>query len=292
MKKIIFKGCGTAIATPFNEQGVNLQEFARLLEEQIQNEVDSIIVCGTTGEAATMTERERLQTIECAVKVSNGRVPIIAGTGSNNTKAVIEMNKKVEQLGVDGVLVVTPYYNKTTQKGLIMHYTEIAKNTTLPIILYNVPGRTGVNIKPETALELSKIENIVAIKEASGDLSQIAKIANLCRDNLNIYSGNDDQIIPILSLGGIGVISVLSNVRPKYTHDMCYAFFNNENEKATKMQIDAIPLINALFLEVNPIPVKEALNILGYNFGEPRLPLIKLSEEIRKKLEIEMNNLK
>lgn len=292
MKKIIFKGCGTAIATPFNEQGVNLDEFAKLVEDQIQNEVDSIIVCGTTGEAATMTEQERLQTIECAVKVSNGRVPIIAGTGSNNTKAVIEMNKKVEQLGVDGVLVVTPYYNKTTQQGLIMHYTEIAKNTILPIILYNVPGRTGVNIKPETALELSKIENIVAIKEASGDLSQIAKIANLCRDNLNIYSGNDDQIIPILSLGGIGVISVLSNVRPKYTHDMCYAFFNNENEKATKMQIDAIPLINALFSEVNPIPVKEALNIIGYNFGEPRLPLVKLSEENRKKLESEINNLK
>ena len=292
MKKIIFKGCGTAIATPFNEQGVNLQEFAKLVEEQIRNGVDSIIVCGTTGEASTMTEEERLKTIECAVKVSKGRIPIIAGTGANNTKSVIEMNKKVEQLGVDGVLVVTPYYNKTTQKGLIMHYTEIAKNTTLPIILYNVPGRTGVNIKPETALELSKIENIVAIKEASGDLSQVAKIVNLCRDNLNIYSGNDDQIIPILSLGGIGVISVLSNIRPKYTHDMCYAFFNNENEKAAKMQIDAVPLINALFSEVNPIPVKEALNIEGYIFGDPRLPLIKLSEENRKKLEIELNNLK
>ncbi len=292
MKKIIFKGCGTAIATPFDEQGVNLDEFAKLVEDQIKNEVDSIIVCGTTGEAATMTEQERLQTIECAVKVSNGRIPIIAGTGSNNTKAVIEMNKKVEQLGVDGVLVVTPYYNKTTQKGLITHYTEIAKNTKLPIILYNVPGRTGVNIKPETALELSKIENIVAIKEASGDLSQIAKTINLCKEKLNVYSGNDDQIIPILSIGGIGVISVLSNVRPKYTHDMCYAFFNNENEKATKMQIDAIPLINELFSEVNPIPVKEALNILGYNFGEPRLPLIKLSEENRKKLENEINNLK
>ena len=292
MKKIIFKGCGTAIATPFNEQGVNLDEFAKLVDDQIKNEVDSIIVCGTTGEAATMTEEERLQTIECAVRVSNGRVPIIAGTGSNNTKAVIEMNKKVEKLGVDGVLVVTPYYNKTTQKGLIMHYTEIATNTTLPIILYNVPGRTGVNIKPETALELSKIENIVAIKEASGDLSQIAKTINLCGENLNVYSGNDDQIIPILSLGGIGVISVLSNVRPKYTHDMCYNFFNKEIEKGAKMQIDAIPLINALFSEVNPIPVKEALNIMGYNFREPRLPLIKLSEENRKKLENELNSLK
>ena len=292
MKKIIFKGCGTAIATPFDEKGVNLQEFAKLVEDQIKNEVDSIIVCGTTGEAATMTEEERLQTIECAVKVSNGRIPIIAGTGSNNTKAVIEMNKKVEKIGVDGVLIVTPYYNKTTQKGLIMHYSEIAKNTKLPIILYNVPGRTGVNIKSETALELSKIENIVAIKEASGDLSQIAKTVNLCKDNLNIYSGNDDQIIPILSLGGIGVISVLSNVKPKYTHDMCYSFFNKEIENATKMQIDAIPLINALFSEVNPIPVKEALNILGYNFGEPRLPLIKISEENRKKLEIALKNLK
>lgn len=282
MKKIIFKGCGTAIATPFNKNGVNLEEFSRLVEEQISQGVDSIIVCGTTGESATMTEQERLQTIECAVKTSNGRIPIIAGTGSNNTMAVIDMNKKVEKLGVDGVLVVTPYYNKTTQEGLIKHYEIIAKNTTLPIILYNVPSRTGVNIKPETALELSKIENIVAIKEASGDLSQIAKLANLCGENLNIYSGNDDQIIPILSIGGIGVISVLSNIKPRYTHEMCYNYFNGDVKKAAKMQIDAIPLINALFSEVNPIPVKEALNICGYNFGEPRLPLIPMSKEKRK----------
>lgn len=282
MKKIIFKGCGTAIATPFDENGVNLEEFSKLVENQIAEGIDSIIVCGTTGEAATMTEQERLQTIECAVKVSNGRVPIIAGTGSNNTRAVIEMNKKVEKLGVDGVLVVTPYYNKTTQKGLIAHYTEIAKNTELPIIMYNVPGRTGVNIKPETALELSKIENIVAIKEASGDLSQVAKIAYLCKENLNIYSGNDDQIIPILSIGGIGVISVLSNIKPKYTHQMCEEFFNKNTEKAAQMQINAIPLINTLFSEVNPIPVKEALNIIGYNYGVPRLPLIRLSEENKK----------
>lgn len=282
MKKIIFKGCGTAIATPFNKNGVNLEEFSRLVEEQISQGVDSIIVCGTTGESATMTEQERLQTIECAVKTSNGRIPIIAGTGSNNTMAVIDMNKKVEKLGVDGVLVVTPYYNKTTQEGLIKHYEIIAKNTTLPIILYNVPSRTGVNIKPETALELSKIENIVAIKEASGDLSQIAKLANLCGENLNIYSGNDDQIIPILSIGGIGVISVLSNIKPRYTHEMCYNYFNGDVKKAAEMQIDAIPLINALFSEVNPIPVKEALNICGYNFGEPRLPLIPMSKEKRK----------
>lgn len=282
MKKIIFKGCGTAIATPFTENGVNLQEFQKLVEEQIKEGVDSIIVCGTTGESATMTEEERLQTIECAVKTAKGRIPIIAGTGSNNTKSVIEMNKKVEKIGVDGVLIVTPYYNKTTQEGLVKHYTEIAKNTKLPIILYNVPSRTGVNIKPETALKLSKIENIVAIKEASGDLSQIAQLANLCGDNLNIYSGNDDQVVPILSIGGIGVISVLSNIRPKYTHEMCYSYFEGNTKKASKMQIDAIPLINALFSEVNPIPVKEALNICGYNFGSPRLPLVNLSENNKK----------
>ena len=285
MKKLLFKGCGTAIATPFCEQGVNLKEFEKLVENQIKEGVDAIIVCGTTGEASTMTMEERLRTIECAVKVSNKRVPIIAGTGSNNTKAVIEMNKKVKELGVDGVLIVTPYYNKTTQEGLVRHYTEIAKNTDLPIIMYNVPSRTGVNIKPETCLELSKVENIVAVKEASGDLSQVAEIANLCRENLTIYSGNDDQILPILSLGGKGVISVLSNVKPKYTHDMCYNFFNGNIEEATKMQIDAIPLIKALFSEVNPIPVKAALNIIGYDYGIPRLPLIEISEKNKKRLQ-------
>ncbi|MBR0427430.1 MAG: 4-hydroxy-tetrahydrodipicolinate synthase [Clostridia bacterium] len=284
MKKFLFKGCGTAISTPFNDEGVNLKEFAKLVEEQINNQVDAIIVCGTTGESATMTEEERLQTIECAVKTSNGRVPIIAGTGSNNTKAVIEMNKKVEKLGVDGLLIVTPYYNKTTQKGLIEHYKVIAQNTSLPIILYNVPSRTGVNILPATCLELSKLENIVAIKEASGDLSQIAMTANLCRENLTIYSGNDDQIIPILSLGGMGVISVLSNVKPKYTHNMCEEFFKGNIEEAAKMQIDAIPLIKALFSEVNPIPVKAALNMIGYDFGVPRLPLIEMSDEGKEKL--------
>lgn len=284
MKKILFEGCGTAIATPFNENGVNLEEFKRLVENQIENNVDALIVCGTTGESATMTEEERLQTIECAVKTSNGRIPIIAGTGANNTKAVIEMNKKVEKLGVDGVLVVTPYYNKTTQEGLVAHYKAIAENTKLPIILYNVPSRTGVNIKPETCLKLSKIPNIVAIKEASGDLSQIAEIVNLCGEELSIYSGNDDQVIPILSLGGKGVISVLSNIKPKYTHDMCYKYFSGNMKEAAKMQIDAIPLIKALFSEVNPIPVKAALNMIGYNFGIPRLPLIEMSEEGKKKL--------
>ena len=194
------------------------------------------------------------------------------------------MNKKVEKLGVDGLLIVTPYYNKTTQKGLIEHYKAIAQNTTLPIILYNVPSRTGVNIMPQTCLELSKIENIVAIKEASGNISQIAEIANLCRENLSIYSGNDDQIVPILSLGGKGVISVLSNIKPKYTHEICENFFKGNIKEATQMQLDVIPLIKALFSEVNPIPVKAALNMIGYNFGIPRLPLIEMSEEGKEKL--------
>ncbi len=279
MKKILFRGCGTAISTPFNENGVNLKEFERLVENQIQNKIDSIIVCGTTGEASTMTAEEKYLTIECAVKTSHGRIPIIAGTGGNNTKQVIEYSKKIENLGVDGLLIVTPYYNKCTQNGLIEHYKEIAKNVSLPIILYSVPSRTGVNIEPKTCLALSKIENIVAIKEASGNLSQVAEIAHLCGDNLSIYSGNDDQVLPVLSLGGIGVISVLSNVMPAYTHNMVQNFFDGNIDTATKMQLDAVPFIKALFSEVNPIPVKAALNILGYHFGIPRLPLTKMSEE-------------
>lgn len=284
MKKILFKGCGTAIVTPFDENGVNFKQFEKLLEDQIRNQVDAIIVCGTTGEASTMTEQEKLKTIEYAVNVSNGRVPIIAGTGSNNTKDVIEMNKKVKKIGVDGLLIVTPYYNKTTQQGLIKHYTKIADNTNLPIILYNVPGRTGVNILPQTCLELSKVSNIVAIKEASGNLSQVAEIASLCRDKITIYSGNDDQVLPILSLGGKGVISVLSNIKPKFVHYMCYNFFDGHMDEALKMQLDAIPLIKLLFSEVNPIPIKAALNMRGYNFGIPRLPLIEMSESGKEKL--------
>lgn len=279
MKKILFKGCGTAISTPFDENGVNFKEFERLIEDQIQSKVDAIIVCGTTGEASTMTTKEKIETMKCAVKTSNGRIPIIAGTGGNNTKQVIEYSKQVEKLGVDGLLIVTPYYNKCTQNGLIEHYKEIAKNVSSPIILYNVPSRTGVNIEPETCLELSKIENIVAIKEASGNLSQVAEIAHLCGDNLNIYSGNDDQIVPVLSLGGIGVISVLSHVLPEYTHNMTHNFLKGDIKKATKMQLNVIPLCKALFSEVNPIPVKAALNILGYNYGIPRLPLTKMSIE-------------
>ena len=286
MKKILFKGCGTAISTPFDENGVNLKEFERLVNFQIENGVDSIIVCGTTGEASTMTLDEKLATISCAVKTSHGRVPIIAGTGGNNTKQVVEYSKQVEKLGCDGLLIVTPYYNKCTQNGLIEHYKLIASEVSLPIILYSVAGRTGVNIEPKTCYELSKIENIVAIKEASGNLSQVAEIAHLCGDNLHIYSGNDDQVLPVLSLGGLGVISVLSNVKPQYTHDMVQNFFDGNIKKATEMQLHALPLIKALFSEVNPIPVKQALNDIGFDFGVPRLPLTKMTEsksEILKK---------
>lgn len=289
MKKILFKGCGTAISTPFDKNSVNLKAFEKLLEDQIQNNVDSIIVCGTTGEASTMTTEEKISTIKSAVKTSHGRVPIIAGTGGNNTKQVVEYSKQIESLGVDGLLIVTPYYNKCSQNGLIKHYKEIAKNVSLPIILYNVPSRTGVNIEPKTCLELSKIENIVAIKEASGNLSQVAEIAHLCGDNLLIYSGNDDQILPILSLGGIGVISVLSNIMPKYTHNIVQNFLEGNINVARKMQLDVLPLIKALFSEVNPIPVKAALNILGYNYGIPRLPLTKMSEEKEKILKNELS---
>lgn len=285
MKKIIFEGCGTAIVTPFTEEGVNFEEFGKLIEDQIEGGVDAIIVCGTTGESSTMTKEERKETMKYAIDKINGRVKVILGTGSNNTKDAIEMSKYAESIGADAVLVVTPYYNKTTQKGLIQHFKAIAKEISLPIIMYSVPSRTGVNINPETCLELSKIDNIAAIKEASGNISQVAKIAHLCKDNLTIYSGNDDQIIPVMSLGGKGVISVLSNVMPKYTADMCHKYLNGKETEATKMQIDVIDLIDALFVEVNPIPVKHALNKMGYNFGIPRLPLIEMSDKNKELIE-------
>ena len=290
MKKIIFKGCGTAIVTPFNKDGVDFNEFKKLIEFQIENKADSIIVCGTTGESSTMTLEERKQTIEFAVKTVNGRIPVIAGTGGNCTSQVIEFTKWAESIGVDGALIVTPYYNKTTQDGLVAHYSAIANETTLPIILYSVPGRTGVNITPATCLKLSKIENIVAIKEASGNLSQIAEIANLCGNNLNIYSGNDDQITPILSVGGIGVISVLSNLVPEYTHNIIENFFNGNIKDSITAQIKAVPLVSALFCEVNPIPVKAALNMIGYNVGTPRLPLIEMSDNGKERLKTELIN--
>lgn len=292
MKKTIFTGCGTAIATPFDENGVNLKELQKLIEFQISEGVDALIVCGTTGESSTMDFEEKIQAIQCAVSTSNGRVPIIAGTGGNNTKEVIKMSKKAEELGVDALLIVTPYYNKTTQAGLVEHYKAVASNVSLPIILYSVPSRTGVNITPETCLELSKIENIVAIKEASGNLSQIADIAHLCGDNLDIYSGNDDQILPILSLGGKGVISVLSNIYPKLTHDIVSNFLNGNFEKAKFLQLESLPLIHALFSEVNPIPVKAGLNMIGFNFGTPRLPLVEMTESKKAILKNEIEKLK
>ncbi len=285
MKKTVFEGCGTAISTPFTEDGVNFSEFGRLIEEQIQNEVDAIIVCGTTGESATMTDDERKETIKFAIEKVNKRTKVVVGTGSNNTKTAIEMSKYAESVGADALLVVTPYYNKTTKRGLVEHYKAISKEVTLPIIVYSVPSRTGVNITPETCLELSKIENIVGIKEASGNISQVAKIASLCGDSLDIYSGNDDQIIPVLSLGGKGVISVLSNIMPKYVHDMTKKYFDGNQKEATKMQLEVLDLVDALFSEVNPIPVKYALNLKGYDFGKPRLPLVELSEENKANME-------
>lgn len=290
MKDIIFKGVGTAIATPFDEyDNINFDEFKKLVEFQIENGVNAIIVCGTTGEASTMSQEEKQDLIKYCVKVVNKRIPVIAGIGSNNTKAVVENEKFAQRVGVDGLLAVTPYYNKTTQDGLIAHYKLIAENTDLPIILYNVPSRTGVNILPETYFELSKIKNIVATKEANGDVSSIIKTKYLCGDNLNIYSGNDDQILPVLSVGGIGVISVLSNIFPKYTSNMINNYFNNNTQTATKMQIEAIKLINLLFKEVNPIPVKAALNIKGFNFGKPRMPLIECSEKLKNELKEILN---
>ena len=291
MKPIIFKGCGTALATPFDENGINFKVFEEMIENQIKNNVDALIVCGTTGESATMTEKERKDAIKFVVDIAKKRVPVIAGTGSNNTIQAIAMTKYAEEVGCDACLVVTPYYNKTTQAGLVAHYKAIAESTKLPIILYSVASRTGVNILPETCLELSKIPNIVAIKEASGNISQIIKIKQLCKDNLNIYSGNDDQVIPILSVGGIGVISVLSNVAPKYTHDMCLKFFDGNLKEALDMQLTALDLISALFSEVNPIPVKHALKLAGFDFGIPRLPLVELTDKNKAILEKAMKEM-
>ena len=291
MKPIIFKGCGTALATPFDENGINFKVFEEMIENQIKNKVDALIVCGTTGESATMTEKERKDAIKFVVDIAKKRVPVIAGTGSNNTIQAIAMTKYAEEVGCDACLVVTPYYNKTTQAGLVAHYKAIAESTNLPIIFYSVASRTGVNILPETCLELSKIPNIIAIKEASGNISQITKIKQLCKDNLNIYSGNDDQVIPILSVGGIGVISVLSNVAPKYTHDMCMRFFDGNLKDSLEMQLKALDLISALFSEVNPIPVKHALKLAGFDFGIPRLPLVELTDKNKAILEKAMKEM-
>ncbi len=285
MKKTLFEGVGTAIATPFDENGINYKEYDKLVENQIASGVKAIVVCGTTGEAATMSYEERDELINHTVNVVNNRAKVVVGSGSNSTNIAVKLSKSAEKSGADGLLVVTPYYNKATQEGLFMHYKTIAESVDLPIILYSVPSRTGVNINPETCLKLSKIGNVVAIKEASGNISQVAKIASLCGDDLDIYSGNDDQVIPILSLGGKGVISVLSNIYPKYTADMVDYYLSGDVKKASKMQLDAIETIEALFSEVNPIPVKYALNKMGYDFGVPRLPLTELSLENKNKID-------
>lgn len=285
MKKVVFKGCATALVTPFTNDGINFEELRKLIEFQILEGVDGLVICGTTGEASTMSLEEKKAVIEFSVKVANGRVPIIAGTGGNNTKDVISMSKYAESVGADALLLVTPYYNKTTQLGLIAHYTEIAQSTSLPIILYNVPSRTSINIEPSTFLELSKVPNIVAVKEASGNISQVAKIAQLCKEELSIYSGNDDQTIPIMSLGGLGVISVLSNVFPKFVHEMSMDYLTGNWQKARASQLYSLPLTNALFCEVNPIPVKYAMNKIGFDCGLPRLPLIELSEKGKEKID-------
>ena len=281
----IFEGCGTALITPFDETGVNYDVLDNLIEDQIKGEVDAIIVCGTTGESATMSKEEKKNVIKYVIDKVSGRCKVIAGTGSNNTLDAINMSKYAEEAGADGVLVVTPYYNKATQRGLIEHYTNIASSISIPLIMYNVPSRTGVNINPETCLELSKIDNIVAIKEASGNMSQVVKIASMCKDNLDIYSGNDDQIVPILSVGGKGVISVLSNVMPKYVHDMVISYINGDKDSSMRMQLEAIDLINSLFIEVNPGPVKYALNLMGYDVGIPRLPLTVPNDDNKKTIE-------
>ncbi len=283
----IFTGAGVALVTPFREdESVNYEKLSELIEEQIKKGTDALIICGTTGEASTLSHEEHVEVIDYAVKAVKGRIPVVAGTGSNCTETAVYLSKEAEKSGADGLLIVTPYYNKATQKGLITHYTMVAESVSLPIIMYNVPGRTGCNILPETAVTLAKnVKNIVGIKEATGNLSQVARLMALADGRIDLYSGNDDQIVPILSLGGKGVISVLSNVAPTQTHDICARFFDGDVEGSRNMQLDAIPLIDALFSEVNPIPVKEAMNLMGMQAGPLRRPLSPMEPQNKERLE-------
>lgn len=281
----IFEGSGVALITPFTEDGVNYNKLKELLEFHVKEGTDAIIICGTTGEATTMTTEEKKETIKFTVETINKRIPVIAGTGSNNTKASIEMSKYAESVGVDGVLVITPYYNKTNNEGLYKHFEAINNAINIPIILYNVPSRTNMNISPETLLKLSSLSNVCAIKEASGNLSQVAKMMALCKDKIDLYSGNDDQIIPIMSLGGKGVISVLANIIPHTVHEMTKAYLDGNVKKAQSLQLDNLKLANDLFIETNPIPIKTGLNLMGKQVGPLRLPLYKMdpkNEEILK----------
>lgn len=290
MKPCIFKGCATALVTPMHADGsVNYQCLEKLVDSQIKSGIDALVACGTTGEKSTLRYEEHLKVIEVTVKSAKGRVPVIAGTGSNDTVYSVELCRDAEALGADALLMVTPYYNKTSQKGLVEHYTYIAERVSKPIILYNVPSRTGVNIKPQTYKELSKLEKIVAVKEASGDISQIAEIKHLCQDDLWIYSGNDDQTVPVLSLGGAGVISVASNILPTAFHEICHNFFNGETEKSRQIFDFYFGLLKALFLDVNPVPLKTAMNILGQKVGPCRLPLYPMDNQ---NIEVLTNELK
>ena len=282
----IFKGAGVAIVTPMKENGdVNFEKLGEILEEQIAAGTDAVIICGTTGESSTLSHEEHMETIRYTIDKVNKRIPVVAGTGSNCTETAIMMSQEAERMGADGLLLVSPYYNKATQKGLIAHYTAIANSVKLPIILYNIAGRTGINIEPKTLLYLAEnVENIVAVKEASGNISQIADVAAMCKGKLDIYSGNDDQITPIMALGGIGVISVLSNIAPKYTHDLAMSYLNGDAQKSCEMQLKALPLVRALFCEVNPIPVKAAMNLMGKEVGPLRMPLTEMEEEHKETL--------
>ncbi|HYF83097.1 MAG TPA: 4-hydroxy-tetrahydrodipicolinate synthase [Clostridia bacterium] len=286
----IFKGSGVAIITPFNEEGIDFEKLGELLDWHLANFTDAIIICGTTGEAPTMSDDEKKAAYKYTAARIAGRIPVIAGTGSNDTHHSIELSKYAESVGCDGVLCVTPYYNKTTQKGLIAHYTAIADSINIPVIIYNVPGRTGLNINADTLKTLSKHKNIAGVKEASGNISQVVEIGMFCDESFCMYSGNDDQVVPLLSVGGIGVISVVANIAPKVMHDMVINFLEGGTKRAMELQLSIKPLNDALFCEVNPIPIKTAMNLLGYNAGILRLPLVDMAEKNLEHLKKELLN--
>lgn len=286
----LFKGSGVAIVTPFNEYGIDLPKLGELLEWHVEQGTDAIIVCGTTGESPTMTDDEKKAVFKYTVEKISGRLPVIAGTGTYDTHHSIQLSKYAENIGCDGVLCVTPYYNKTTQKGLIAHYTAIADAINIPVIVYNVPGRTGLNVNADTLKTLSYHKNIAAVKEASGNISQIVEIGTFCRDDFYMYSGNDDQVVPLLSVGGIGVISVVANIAPKEMHDMVMSYLNGDTKHAMELQLKIKPLNDALFVEVNPIPVKTAMNLLGFNVGALRLPLVDMTDKNLEVLKLALTN--
>lgn len=281
----LFRGSAVALVTPFNEDGsVNFEELERLIEFQIENETDALVICGTTGEASTMTDEEQVETIKFSVEKANGRVPVIAGAGSNDTRHGINLAKMCEDVGADGLLEVTPYYNKTSQRGLYEHYKVIAEAVNIPIILYDVPGRTSMSIAPQTVKELAEIDNIVGLKDASGNLSYAAEVRNLVGEDFDVYSGNDDVVVPLMSIGGVGVISVLANIYPRLVHDMCQNFFDGNIKEAGRIQVNNKKLIDALFVEPNPIPIKAAMNMMGYNVGGLRLPLYEAADSTKELL--------